>query len=362
MICLTGLQPVQRSKYTNEEFKLNTIHMERGPVMADIGGTALNEEERQRLLHPSVGAVILFSRNYESPEQLAKLTDEIHRLRDPQLLIAVDHEGGRVQRFRDGFTRLPAVRHFGAQYDVNPDQALDDASTAGWLMAVELLEAGVDFSFAPIADIDSGLSTVIGDRAFHSDPDIAGRLAVAYMQGMRKAGMAATAKHFPGHGCVQGDSHHVIPVDQRSLEDIQQRDLLPFRRMISNGVEGIMTAHVIYPQLDEQPPTFSRFWLQEVLRDDLGYDGIIFSDDLSMKGASVAGGPLERAEKAMSAGCDMILLCNDTDALDQVIDGLPPRPGPGRRLAAFEPRLQLAEPLLEMPDWHDAVARMSHLA
>lgn len=339
-----------------------TTALPRGPVMADIIGTSLSGEEKERLCHPSVGAVILFTRNFESPEQLERLTHEIHSLRDPRLLIAVDHEGGRVQRFRDGFTRLPAVRQFGEQFDANPEQALEDASTAGWLMAVELLEAGVDFSFAPIADIDSGLSKVIGDRAFHSDPDKAGRLAVAYMQGMRKAGMAATAKHFPGHGCVQGDSHHVIPVDSRSFEEITERDLLPFRTMIRAGVEGIMTAHVIYPQLDEQPPTFSRFWLQEVLRSDLGFEGLVFSDDLSMEGASVAGGPLERAGKAMQAGCDMVLVCNDTEALDQVIDGLPEHPGPGKRLAAFEPRLQLAEPLIEMTAWHDAVARIGSMA
>lgn len=335
-----------------------TKTLARGPVMADIAGTSLSEEEKERLCHPSVGAVILFTRNYESPEQLERLTYEIHALRDPQLLIAVDHEGGRVQRFREGFTQLPPVRQFGIQYDVNPEQALEDASTAGWLMAIELLEAGVDFSFAPIADIDSGLSKVIGDRAFHSDPDKAGKLAVAYMQGMRKAGMAATAKHFPGHGCVQGDSHHVIPVDKRGLEEISERDLLPFRDMIRAGVEGIMTAHVIYSELDEQPPTFSRYWLQEVLRSDMGYKGLIFSDDLSMEGASVAGGPLERAEKAIQAGCDMVMVCNDTDALDQVIDGLPEQSGPGQRLAAFEPRLQIAEPLIEMAAWHDAVARI----
>lgn len=339
------------------------IQMPRGPVMADIAGTEIQDEEKQRLLHPTVGAVILFSRNYESPEQLERLTDTIHQLREPRLLIAVDHEGGRVQRFRDGFTRLPAVRHFGEQYDISPEQGLENASTAGWLMAVELLEAGVDFSFAPIADIDSGLSKVIGDRAFHTDPDKAGRLAVAYMQGMRKAGMAATAKHFPGHGCVQGDSHHVIPVDRRSFDEISERDLLPFRRMISNGVEGIMTAHVIYSQIDEQPPTFSSYWLQEVLREDMGYEGLIFSDDLSMEGASVAGGPLARAEKALQAGCDMVLLCNDTPSLDQVIDGLPSTTtGPGDRLAAFEPRIHLAEPLIEQSAWHDAVARMIELA
>lgn len=336
--------------------------LQRGPVMADIGGLTLTDEERERLQHPAVGAVILFARNYESPEQLEYLTETIHALREPRLLIAVDQEGGRVQRFRDGFTSLPPARSFGERYDKDRQQGIEDAATAGWLMAVELLQLGIDFSFAPVADIDSGRSSVIGNRAFHSDPEVAGRLAMAFMQGMHKAGMAATAKHFPGHGCVQGDSHHVIPVDDRNFDEIAETDLPPFQTMIDHGVEGIMTAHVIYRQVDEQPPTFSHYWLQDVLRGEMGYQGLIFSDDLSMEGASVAGGPLERAQKAMQAGCDMVLVCNDTEALDQVIEGVSFAQGPGKRLAVFEPRIMITESLIDMAQWHEAVARIGNIA
>ena len=335
----------------------NLKHMPRGPVMADISGLQLTLQERERLCHPAVGAVILFSRNFESVEQLQNLTMQIHELREPPLLIAVDHEGGRVQRFREGFTHLPAMRRYGDMFDIDPAGALEQCSTAGWLMAAELLELGVDFSFAPIADLDSGQSEVIGDRAFHSHPGVASELALSFMLGMRKAGMAATAKHFPGHGSVQGDSHHMIPVDDRSFEQLSENDLVPFRVMISSAVEGIMTAHVIYPQMDEQPPTFSRYWLKEVLRGELGYRGLIFSDDLSMAGAKVAGGPLQRAQAAMEAGCDMVLVCNDSEALDEVLDGLPLNNLvlPAQRLNAFTPKIQLADGIRQSTGWKQAV-------
>lgn len=342
----------------------NPLEIPRGPVMADIAGLELSQEEKERLRHPAIGSVILFSRNYESIEQLQALTTEIHELRDPPLLIAVDHEGGRVQRFRDGFTHLPAMRGYGELFDEDPAQALQQSSTAGWLMAAELLELGVDFSFAPIADLDSGESDVIGDRAFHSKPGIASELSLSFMLGMRKAGMAATAKHFPGHGCVQGDSHHMIPVDKRSFEQLSENDLVPFRVMIASAVEGIMTAHVIYPEMDEQPPTFSHYWLQTVLREQLGYKGLIFSDDLSMEGAKVAGGPNDRAKAAMNAGCDVILVCNDTPALDEVIDGLSTDrlPLPGERLDAFAPKIQIAPDLKQSKDWQQAVETVMELA
>jgi len=328
----------------------------RGPVMADISGIELTQQEKERLCNPAIGAVILFSRNYESVEQLQDLTMQIHELRDPPLLIAVDHEGGRVQRFRDGFTHLPAMRCYGDIFDNDPAGALEQCSTAGWLMAAELLELGVDFSFAPIADLDAGLSEVIGDRAFHSSPGIASELSLAFMLGMRKAGMAATAKHFPGHGSVQGDSHHIIPIDDRSFEQLSENDLVPFRVMIASAVEGIMTAHVIYPQMDEQPPTFSHYWLQQVLRQELGYKGLVFSDDLSMAGAKSAGGPLQRAKAAMDAGCDMVLVCNDTPALDEVLDGLAAARLhlPGQRLDAFVPKIQFASGLKQTIDWQRA--------
>jgi len=342
----------------------DSFQIPRGPVMADISGLELTQEEKERLCHPTVGAVILFSRNYNTPVQLQTLTAEIHDLRNPPLLIAVDHEGGRVQRFRQGFTHLPAMRRYGELFDNDPAQALQQCSTAGWLMASELLENGVDFSFAPIADLESGVSDVIGDRAFHSKPGIAAELALSFMLGMRKAGMAATAKHYPGHGSVQGDSHHMIPVDERPFDQLSENDLVPFRVMIASGVEGIMTAHVIYPRMDEQPPTFSKYWLQQVLRDDLGYRGLIFSDDLSMAGAKVAGGPYARAKAAMDAGCDMILVCNDTTALDEVIDGLSSEPLalPGTRLDAIAPKIQMARDLRQSAEWQQAVDTITGLA
>jgi len=339
-----------------------TIQQPRGPVMADVEGLTLTAEEYERLQHPAVGSVILFTRNYQTPEQLERLTGEIHALREPRLLIGVDHEGGRVQRFRDGFTPLPAVRKLGELYDRDAEEAVLAATTAGWLMAAELLELGVDFSFAPVADLDAGVSAVIGDRAYHGDPLAAARLAGGYMRGMRNAGMAATAKHFPGHGGVAGDSHLVIPVDERPYEAIEARDLVPFRELIREGVAGIMTAHVIYRQVDDLPPTFSRFWLGEILRERLGFDGVVFSDDLSMAGAQVAGGPLERAVAALEAGCDVVLLCNDTRALDQVLDGLAGRPLAGDRLAAFAPRIHLAGPVRGSAPWRAAVDRLGALA
>ena len=339
-------------------------HLPRGPVMTDISGLELNNEEKQRLCHPAIGSVILFSRNYESAVQLQNLTMQIHDLREPPLLIAVDHEGGRVQRFREGFTHLPAMRCYGDIFDNDPARALEQCSTAGWLMASELLELGVDFSFAPIADLDSGQSDVIGDRAFHTSPGIASELALSFMLGMRKAGMAATAKHFPGHGSVQGDSHHVIPVDERSFDQLSSNDLVPFRVMIASAVEGIMTAHVIYPQIDEQPPTFSSYWLEQILREQLGFRGLIFSDDLSMAGAKVAGGPLDRAKAAMNAGCDVVLVCNDTPALDEVIDGL--SSGnlllPGERLDAFVPKIQISNSIRQSADWQQAVNSVMEVA
>ncbi len=291
--------------------------------MLDIAAETLSTEDRALLLHPLVGGVILFSRNYTDVDQLLELVQSIHALRDPKLLVAVDHEGGRVQRFRDGFTRLPAVAHFGQVYEQDANKARRLAKIAGWLMAIELRAHAVDFSFAPVLDVDHGISDVIGDRAFHHDPAVVVELAHAYIEGMHDAGMPATGKHFPGHGGVSADSHLVIPVDTREYNDIYAHDILSFKRMIHHGLAAVMPAHVIYEKVDPQPAGFSPFWLKEVLRTRLGFQGVIFSDDLNMEGASVAGESYAaRARSALDAGCDMALICNNRPGAIDIIENL----------------------------------------
>ncbi len=290
-----------------------------GPVMLDVVGKELTAEDIKRLQNPLVGGVILFSRNFESPAQLKALTASIHAVRHPPLLISVDHEGGRVQRFKDGFTKIPPMREFGKVWDDNPKKAKELAEDAGWILAAELRAHGVDFSFTPVLDMDYGESQVIGNRAFHAKAQAIHELAYALMQGLRRGGMPAVGKHFPGHGYVVADSHVAIPVDEREFDEIAQNDMQPFRQMIDDGIQAIMPAHVIYPKVDEKPAGFSPRWLQKVLRERLGFDGVIFSDDLSMEGAGVAGDVTARALAALNAGCDMVLLCNQPDKADELL-------------------------------------------
>ena len=265
-----------------------------GRAIIDIEGCKLTPAEEQRLVHPQVGGVILFSRNFESIAQLLALTASIHALRTPALLIAVDHEGGRVQRFRKGFTQIPPMRALGRLWDKDEDQALVAARACGLVLAAELKACGVDLSFAPVLDLDIGTSGVIGDRAFHGTPDIVAALAVALQQGLADGGLAACGKHFPGHGHVAADSHREIPVDERSLAEIEATDLVPFRRLAAAGLAAVMPAHVIYPAVDHRPAGFSPVW-HKYLRERCHFGGIVFSDDLSMEGAKGAGGQIGRA-------------------------------------------------------------------
>lgn len=335
-----------------------------GPVMLDVAGKVLTPEDVVRLRHPLVGGVILFARNYESPRQLAELTASIHALRTPPLLIAVDHEGGRVQRFREGFTKIPAMRELGKIWEAgHSKRARHLAQRAGYVLAAELRSHGVDFSFAPVLDLDFGSSSVIGDRAFHSDPQVVADLAHSLMQGLRHGGMVAVGKHFPGHGYVVADSHHAIPVDERSYTDIELEDLIPFRQMVDYGLAAIMPAHVIYPKVDDRPAGFSEIWLKRVLRGELGFEGCIFSDDLSMEGATVAGGIVQRAEAALHAGCDMVLVCNRPDLADELLAGLKwEMPAASRaRLAHMrgQPQHHTLAQLHEQPDYLKAVQELS---
>src|SRR5437879_11330132 len=293
--------------------------------MLDVAGPRLTSQEREMLRHPSTGGVILFARNFESPRQLLALTAEIRALRQPEPLIAVDHEGGRVQRFQEGFTRIPPMRLLGERWDTDPAQARTLAEATGYVGAVALRAHGVDFSFAPVLDVDFGSSSVIGDRAFSEEPAVIAAHAGAFVAGLKAGGAASVGKHFPGHGFVKADSHVDVPVDEREFGGIEAADLLPYRKLIKRDLSGIMPAHVIYPKVDRRPAGFSPVWLKEVLRSRLGFEGMIFSDDLSMEGASVAGGPRERALAALEAGCDMVLLCNAPQSAAGLLDALKDR-------------------------------------
>ncbi len=291
-----------------------------GALMLDLVGLELDAEEKEILQHPHVGGLIFFARNYTGPEQIQALVNSVRALR-PEIIIAVDQEGGRVQRFRDGFVKLPPMKVFGDMFTHDPIKARELAHQCGWLMAAEVLAVGVDISFAPILDVDCGLSKVIGNRSFHADPEVAVILLREFIHGMHEAGMAATGKHFPGHGSVEADSHVAIPVDYRCFAEINALDLIPFKAL-SSELQGIMPAHVIYPEVDSKPAGFSPIWLQDVLRQSLGFNGVIFSDDLSMEGAGVVGGYADRADAALEAGCDMVLACNQRAGAIQILEYL----------------------------------------
>lgn len=327
-----------------------------GPVMLDVAGLTLTQYEQEVLKHPNTGAVILFARNYEGPEQVTALVESIRQSRPGEILIAVDQEGGRVQRFQKGFTRLPPACCYADVPDL--------AQTAGWLMAAELLAVGVDFSFAPVLDVDCGISQVIGNRSFATDSELATRLASAFRKGMKAAGMAATGKHFPGHGAVAADSHHAIPYDGRDLTTIRAKDIQPFKTLINEGLEAIMPAHVVYENIDPNPAGFSSFWIQTVLRKELGFTGVVFSDDLSMEGAGFAGDHPERARRAQEAGCDMLLVCNNPAAAEKVLDALPIAKNMKReqRLATMRAKASInrAELLLN-PQWQKSSRLINEL-
>lgn len=296
--------------------------MSLGPVMVDLGGIELDAEDRELLQDPGVGGVILFARNYVSPRQLTELTSAIHALREPRLLIGVDQEGGRVQRFRDGFSRLPAPGRIGDLFRRDPAGASAACGAVAWLMAAELRAGGVDFSFAPVLDLDRGQSRVIGDRSFGGSIELVEILAASWRAGAGRAGMASVGKHFPGHGGVEADSHSELPSDDRDWVTLALEDLVPFERLINQGLEAVMPAHVVYPRIAPDPAGFSPFWLREVLRGRLGFQGVIFSDDLNMAAAEAGGGYGERARAALEAGCDMLLICNNRPAAWEILEAL----------------------------------------
>lgn len=297
-----------------------------GPLMADIGGASLSTEDREILMHPLIGGVILFARNYTDTDQLRALCAELAALKSPRLLIAVDHEGGRVQRFRVGFTRVPAMRTLGQLQEESPERALMQARAWGATIGAELAAAGIDLCFAPVLDRDGGVSKVIGDRAFADSAELIVPLAREFRAGLNSAGLAATGKHFPGHGSVAADSHEALPVDRRPWAEIESQDLVPFKMLIEDGIESLMTAHVRYTAVDKTPASFSRRWLRGVLRHQLHYNGALFCDDLTMGGAKAVGELPERARMALDAGCDMLPVCNDRAGVVALLDGLLVKP------------------------------------
>lgn len=323
-----------------------------GALMLDIAGTKLTQDDIQLLQAPQVGGMILFARNIESPHQVRALTDHMRQIR-PDILIAVDQEGGRVQRLKNGFTLLPAMGHFGELYLTEPEKALELAEKCGWLMATEVLAVGIDFSFAPVLDIND-ISDVIGDRSFAKNVKDIVPLANAFMKGMKRAGMATTGKHFPGHGSVKADSHVAAAVDPRSYDEIYQNDMQSFIQL-QDSLDALMPAHVIYENVDPNPAGFSEFWLQKVLRQELKFDGVLFSDDLTMQAACVAGGADARIKAALDAGCDMGLVCNQREAACLALEGITEYPLPNQqrleRMRGKIPQIQINEQLDLGEEW-----------
>jgi beta-N-acetylhexosaminidase len=291
--------------------------------MADVGGLSLTPEDREVLAHPLVGGVILFARNYSDPEQLRALCAELLALKSSRLLLAVDHEGGRVQRFRVGFTRIPAMGTFGKLDQESPLKALEESRAQGLIIGRELAAYGIDLCFAPVLDRDLGISQIIGDRAFSEHPPVIVALARAFRAGLNEAGLVATGKHFPGHGGVSADSHNELPVDRRSYAEIEARDLAPFKALIEDGIESLMMAHIRYPSIDEKPASLSRRWIRGLLRSKMGYNGAVICDDLNMAGAKAGGEIVERALMALDAGCDLLPVCNDRESVLKLLAGLP---------------------------------------
>ena len=300
---------------------LSAVELPLGPIIIDVSGLTLNSDERKRLCLPLVGGVILFARNFESRKQVAALTAEIHQLRSPRLLICVDHEGGRVQRFKKGFTTIPPMRELGKQWDHDVIGACKRATELGQIIGRELLEVGIDLSFTPVLDLDYAHSSVIGDRAFHSDARVVTMLAKSLNHGLLLSGMGNCGKHFPGHGYASADSHHDLPTDDRDLSDILAADAAPYD-WLGDSLMSVMPAHVVYTKVDSKPAGFSKVWLQKILRKQMKFDGVIFSDDLTMEGAASAGTITQRANAAFTAGCDSVLVCNSPELSDELLQNL----------------------------------------
>jgi beta-N-acetylhexosaminidase len=331
--------------------------------MLDVEGLSLTPADRELLREPAVGGVVLFTRNYESPAQLADLVAAIRAVRSPPLLVAVDHEGGRVQRFRDGFTAIPPMRRIGRQFDSDPGSALALAKTTGWVIAAELRAMDIDLAFAPCVDLDWGVSEIIGNRAFHRKPDVVADLASAFVRGLRDGGMAAVAKHFPGHGAVVADSHEQLPVDRRGFGDLLD-DMRPYEKLIGNRqLAGVMLAHIVYSEMDEMPASLSAYWIRDQLRKQLGYDGAVFCDDLSMKATRQYGSMPTRAKLALDAGCDMILVCNDRPAARATVAALREYSNPLSlvRLARLHGTGHtMRESLFASDEWQAATEKLQH--